>query len=73
MCRLIVNNCNKVVSGTPYYTNGMVPSGGIGCGFWGGNSIGENMNYSYLLNYTRLYYTVEGKNPPTHDEVWAEN
>lgn len=73
VCRLIINNCNKVVAGTPYYTNGMVPSGGIGCGYWGGNSIGENMNFTYLLNYTRLFYTVEGKDAPTHEEIWAED
>lgn len=72
VCRLVVNNNNAVLGGEPYYTNGMIATTGIGCGFYQKNILSENLNYTHLLNYTRLYYTVEGKPTPTEDEIWEE-
>jgi len=72
VCRLSINNSNVASTGGPYSSTGMVPTGGLGCGFWGGNAISENFNYSFLLNYTRLIYTVEGKPMPSDEEIWSE-
>ena len=72
VCRLIVNNSNSVMGGNPYFNNGMVPTNGVGCGYWGGNSISENLSFVHLLNYTRMFYTIEGREPPTEEEIWGE-
>ena len=72
VCRLIVNNGNCVVGGEPYYTNGMIATAGVGCGFWQKNILSENLTFANLLNYTRLFYTVPGKPTPSEDEIWAE-
>ena len=72
VCRLIVNNGNCVVGGEPYYTNGMVATAGVGCGFWQKNILSENLTFANLLNYTRMFYTVPGKPTPSEEEIWAE-
>jgi len=72
VCRLVVNNNNFFVGGGQYNT-GMVPTSGIGCGFWGKNAIRENLNYEHLLNYTRMIFTVDGVMAPTDEEIWAED
>ena len=72
VCRLIVNNANSVVGGEPYFTNGMVATSGVGCGVWQKNILKENLTFAHLLNYTRMYYTVPGKETPTDEEIWAE-
>lgn len=73
VCRLIINNSNSVVGGEPYFTNGMIATSGVGCGIWQKNILSENLNFSHLLNYTRMYYTVPGKETPTDEEIWAES
>lgn len=72
VCRLVVNN-NNFYAGGGQYNTGMVPTSGLGCGFWGRNTIRENLNYEHLLNYTRMIFTVDGVQPPTDEEIWAEN
>ena len=73
VCRLIVNRNNLACSGEPYHTNGLVSTHGLGCGFWQGNITSEHVNFSHLLNITRVIYTVpyEGKEL-TDEEIWAE-
>lgn len=52
--------------------NGFVPTGTLGCGSWGNNSISENFNYKHMINTQRIGYTVEDKVVPTDEEIWAE-
>lgn len=72
ICRLIVNNNNGIIGGEPYYTNGIIATTGLGCGYWQSNILGENLTYEHLLNYTRMFYTVPGKESPSEEEIWAE-
>jgi len=72
VCRLIVNNSNSIISGGSY-TNGFITTCTLGCGVWGGCSFGENMTFEHLLNYTRIFYTVESeREPPTDEEIWGD-
>ena len=72
VCRLIVNNGNSLVGGANY-ESGFRTTSTVGCGFWGGSSIDVNVTFEHLLNYTRLYYTVEAeKEVPSDEEIWAE-
>jgi len=73
VCRLIINNSNLACSGEPYHTNGLVSTHGLGGGFWQGNITSEHVNYSHLLNITRMVYTVPYNGVElTHEEIWAE-
>lgn len=58
--RLIVNAPNITAGGTTP-GNGLEPTITIGCGFWGGNSISENLTFRHLRNYTRVAYPLEGR------------
>lgn len=53
------------------FTNGLVPTGTLGCGSWGNNSISENLSYIHLINVSRIAYTRPNAYVPTPDEVWA--
>lgn len=53
-------------------TNNLVPTGTLGCGTWGGNSISENLAYYHLINVSRIAYTDETMEFPNPDEVWAD-
>ena len=71
VCRLVVNN-NNFYAGGGQFNTGMVPTSSLGCGFWGRNTIGENLTFEHLLNYTRMIFTVDGIQDPTDEEIWAE-
>jgi len=59
----------KCVGGT--LTNGMAPTGTLGCGSWGNNSISDNLDYKHLYNVARIIYEPENAVMPTHEEIWA--
>lgn len=69
--RLLVNGIGSIGVGGAY-SNGFVPTGTLGCGSWGNNSISENLNYTHLMNITRIGYTNDNVKVPTPEEVWAE-
>ena len=72
VCRLIVNNSNKIIGGGSF-DNGFVATSTLGCGFWGGSSFDQNLTFEYLLNYTRMYYTVKKEREElTYEEIWGE-
>jgi hypothetical protein len=54
------------------FNNGLAPTISIGCGFWGGNSIGENLTYKHLLNFTRVSRIIPNAPNPTPEEIWGE-
>lgn len=51
--------------------NGFVPTGTLGCGSWGNNSISENFNYKHMINTQRIGFMVEDKIVPTDGEIWG--
>lgn len=53
------------------YSNGLVPTGTLGCGSWGNNSISENLSYKHLMNISRIAYTKKDAHVPTAQEVWG--
>ncbi|HWP22344.1 MAG TPA: aldehyde dehydrogenase family protein [Candidatus Cryosericum sp.] len=71
VCRIMVNQTALNASGGAF-NNGLPPTISIGCGFWGGNSIGENLTYKHLMNYTRVSRIIPGAPSPTPEEIWGE-
>lgn len=52
------------------FTNGLNPTGTLGCGSWGNNSISENLWFNHLINISKISYEIPGKYVPTDDEIW---
>jgi hypothetical protein len=48
------------------------PTGTLGCGSWGNNSLSENLSYEHLINISRIAYTDNNAHIPTPEEVWGE-
>ena len=68
--RLLVNGIGSAGVGGAY-TNGFAPTGTLGCGSWGNNSISENLDYKHLINISRIGYTNPNAKIPTPEEVWG--
>lgn len=68
--RFLVNGIGSSGLGGAY-TNGLVPTGTLGCGSWGNNSISENLGYRHLLNISRIAYTNPNARIPTPEEIWG--
>ena len=64
VCRVIVNQAHTFGTGGGF-NNGLPFSLSMGCGSWGGNSIGDNLNYRHFMNVTRIARTI----PPNEPEV----
>lgn len=71
VCRVAVNQVASSGAGRPF-SNGMPHTLSLGCGFWGGNSISENLTYKHLMNYSRVHRVIPGLPQPTADEIWGE-
>lgn len=69
--RLCVNQ-NPSFGGGCNSTNGLWPTNSLGCGFWGGNNISENLTYKFLMNYTYIARAVKGIPTPTPEEIWGD-
>lgn len=50
--------------------NGFIPTGTLGCGSWGNNSISENFNYKHMINTQRIGFTLEDRVVPNDEEIW---
>lgn len=68
--RLVVNAPSSTTAGGSL-VNGFAPTTTLGCGTWGNNIISENLDYKHLINVSRIGRVIEGKVPPTDDEIWA--
>jgi succinate-semialdehyde dehydrogenase len=68
--RFLVNGIGSSGLGGAY-TNGLAPTGTLGCGSWGNNSISENLGYRHLINISRIAYTNPNAHIPTPDEIWG--
>ena len=60
--RLVVNQPTIDAGGSP--ANGLSPTVSLGCGSWGNNIISENLNYTHLINISRVASPI----PPKHDD-----
>jgi succinate-semialdehyde dehydrogenase len=67
--RLLINQRTNNASGNTA-NNGFVPTMSLGCGSWGGNTTCDNLNYSNLMNKTRVAYNIEDAAPVDFDTVW---
>ena len=68
--RLVVNQTCATSAGGSFF-NGFSPTTTLGCGSWGGNSISENLNYTHLMNVSRIGKVIENEYVPTAPaEIW---
>lgn len=68
--RFLVNGIGSSGLGGAY-TNGLAPTGTLGCGSWGNNSLSENLSYRHLINISRIAYTDSNAHIPTPEEIWG--
>jgi succinate-semialdehyde dehydrogenase len=68
--RFVVNQSCASSAGGSFY-NGLAPTNTLGCGSWGHNSISENLNYSHLVNISRIAYHMPDNHVPTEEELWG--
>lgn len=66
VCRVIVNQAHTFATGGGF-NNGLPFSLSMGCGSWGGNSIGDNLNYRHFMNVTRIARTIPANEPDVAD------
>lgn len=71
VCRIAVNQVASSGAGRPF-SNGMPHTLSLGCGFWGGNSISENLTYKHMMNYSRIHRVIPDCPHPTDAEIWGE-
>lgn len=71
VCRLSVKMPNVMVTGATN-SNGMPPTITIGCGTWGGNSGSDNLNYTHLLNKTRIIRRIENAVDKDIDDIFKD-
>ncbi|NLL66572.1 MAG: aldehyde dehydrogenase family protein [Clostridiaceae bacterium] len=69
--RILVNQAGSTASGGSLM-NGLAPTLSLGCGFWGNNSISENLTYKHLMNITRVAYVKKNATPPDYDKIWED-
>lgn len=52
--------------------NGLNPTGTLGCGSWGNNSLSENLWWTHLVNISRIANVIPGAIIPSDEEIWAD-
>ncbi len=68
--RFVINQCSANSAGGSYF-NGLNPTNTLGCGSWGHNSISENLNYTHLMNVSRIARFMPDNYVPTDEELWG--
>ncbi|MGI6766775.1 MAG: aldehyde dehydrogenase family protein [Lentihominibacter sp.] len=67
--RFVINQCSANSAGGSYF-NGLNPTNTLGCGSWGNNSISENLNYTHLMNVSKIARFRPDNHVPTDEELW---
>ncbi|MFO1418073.1 MAG: aldehyde dehydrogenase family protein [Methylotetracoccus sp.] len=68
--RLVVNQSSSTSAGGSF-SNGFAPTTTLGCGSWGGNSLSENLNYTHLMNVSRIGKVIpDSAIPPLSGDDW---
>lgn len=68
--RFVINQTCATSAGGSFF-NGLAPTNTLGCGSWGNNSISENLNYTHLINVSRIAYFLKDNHVPTDEELWS--
>jgi len=68
--RFLINQTCATSAGGSFF-NGLAPTNTLGCGSWGNNSISENLNYTHLINVSRIAYFMKDNHVPSDDELWG--
>ena len=68
--RFVINQCSANSAGGSYF-NGLNPTNTLGCGSWGHNSISENLNYTHLMNVSRVARFMPDNYVPNDEELWG--
>ncbi len=68
--RFVINQTCATSAGGSFF-NGLAPTNTLGCGSWGNNSISENLNYTHLINVSRIAYFMKDNHVPTDNELWG--
>jgi succinate-semialdehyde dehydrogenase len=68
--RFVINQTCATSAGGSFF-NGLAPTNTLGCGSWGNNSISENLNYTHLINVSRIAYFMKDNPVPTDAELWS--
>ncbi|MBP1044446.1 aldehyde dehydrogenase family protein [Vagococcus sp. BWB3-3] len=67
--RLVVNQQGSSGLGGAM-NNGLNPTGTLGCGSWGNNSISENLWWTHLVNISRIAAVIPDRVIPSDAEIW---
>ena len=70
VCRVIVNQAHCFATGGNF-DNALPFSLSMGCGTWGNNVSGENLNYKQYLNITKIVRTI-ALNEPSEEELFGD-
>ena len=68
--RFVINQPSSTSAGGSWY-NGFSPTTTLGCGSWGNNSLSENLNYTHLINVSRIGYFMKNAAVPGERELWG--
>ncbi len=68
--RVMVNQ--PATCGSGRQNNGLPQTVSLGCGYWGGNSVYENVNYKQMLNYTIVSEILTDRKILTPEEIMAD-
>ena len=72
VCRVIVNQAHCFATGGAW-DNALPFSLSMGCGTWGGNSFGDNLNVRHFMNVTRVVHPLAPQHvrEPGEDELFG--
>ena len=68
--RVMVNQ--PATCGSGRQNNGLPQTVSLGCGYWGGNSVYENVNYKQMINYTIVSEIIPDVKILTPEEIMAD-
>jgi succinate-semialdehyde dehydrogenase len=68
--RIIVNQCATTSAGGSFF-NGFGATTTLGTGFWGNTALIGNLDFTHLLNYTKIGYPPLGARLPSDEEIWG--
>lgn len=69
--RVVVNDCATTSAGGSFF-NLFGATTTLGTGFWGNNSLRENLSYRHLMNITRVGYKPADACIPSDAEIWGD-
>ena len=68
--RMVINGPG-VMTANAFCNIGLTPTGTLGCGSWGGNSVSENVGPQHMINVTRICELYPPEDIPTPEQIWS--